>query len=77
VLARGVAASPGAASGEIVFTAAAAVDAAAQGRQVILVRQFTDADDVAGFHAANGILTRRAARRRTRRSSHAAWVSRR
>src|SRR5206468_9907197 len=54
VLARGVAASPGAAKGRIVFTADAAVDA---DDDVILVRTFTEADDVAGFHAAKGILT--------------------
>src|SRR5918992_966016 len=57
VLAEGVAASPGAARGEIVFTAHDAVEAAADGRDVILVRPFTEADDVAGFHAAAGILT--------------------
>src|SRR4029077_11660123 len=56
-IARGVAASPGAAKGEIVFTATDAVTAAEAGRAVILVRQFTEADDVAGFHAAKGILT--------------------
>jgi pyruvate, orthophosphate dikinase len=57
VLAKGVAASPGAAGGEIVFTADDAVQAEADGRDVILVRPFTEADDVAGFHAAKGILT--------------------
>src|SRR5919206_2182436 len=57
VLATGVAASPGAASGEIVFRAADAVQAAADGRDVILVRPFTEADDVAGFQAAKGVLT--------------------
>ena len=57
ILARGVAASPGAAKGEVVFTAADAVAAAAEGRDVVLVRPFTEADDVAGFHAAQGILT--------------------
>jgi pyruvate, orthophosphate dikinase len=71
VLARGVAASPGAARGEIVFTAADAVAAAADGREVILVRQFTDADDVAGFHAAKGILTAEGGK-----ASHAALVAR-
>ncbi len=45
VLARGVAASPGAAKGEIVFTAGDAVAAAGGGRDVILVRPFTEADD--------------------------------
>jgi pyruvate,orthophosphate dikinase len=52
-----VAASPGAAIGAIVFTAADAVAAAADGRDVILARPFTEADDVAGFHAAKGIVT--------------------
>src|SRR3954449_6521667 len=49
VLAKGVAASPGAARGEIVFTAPDAVERAAAGADVILVRPFTEADDVAGF----------------------------
>ena len=71
VLARGVAASPGAAAGEIVFTAPEAVAAAAAGRDVILVRPFTDADDVAGFHAAKGILTSEGGK-----ASHAALVAR-
>jgi pyruvate,orthophosphate dikinase len=71
VLARGVAASPGAASGQIVFSAAAAVQAAERGRDVILVRQFTDADDVVGFHAAKGILTAEGGK-----ASHAALVAR-
>jgi pyruvate,orthophosphate dikinase len=71
VLARGVAASPGAAAGEIVFDAAAAVAAAEQGRGVILVRPFTEADDVAGFHAAKGILTSEGGK-----ASHAALVAR-
>ena len=71
VLARGVAASPGAAKGEIVFTAEEAVAAAAQGRDVILARPFTEADDVAGFHAARGILTSEGGK-----ASHAALVAR-
>jgi pyruvate,orthophosphate dikinase len=71
VLARGVAASPGAAAGEIVFTAADAVAAADAGREVILVRQFTEADDVAGFHAARGVLTSEGGK-----ASHAALVAR-
>src|SRR5438876_984318 len=54
VLARGVAASPGAGAGAIVFTAD---DAVAATDDVVLVRPFTEADDVAGFHAAKGILT--------------------
>ncbi len=71
VLARGVAASPGAAKGQIVFTAEDAVAAAADGRPVILVRPFTEAADVAGFHAARGILTSEGGK-----ASHAALVAR-
>src|SRR3954467_14434823 len=68
VLARGVAASPGAASGAIVFTAD---DAVAATDDVILVRPFTEADVVAGFHAAKGILTSEGGK-----ASHAALVAR-
>ena len=71
VVARGVAASPGAAKGEIVFTAPEAVAAAEEGRAVILVRPFTEADDVAGFYAAKGILTSEGGK-----ASHAALVAR-
>jgi pyruvate,orthophosphate dikinase len=71
VLAEGVAASPGAAVGELVFTAPDAVSAAAEGRSVILARPFTEADDVAGFHAAKGILTSEGGK-----ASHAALVAR-
>ncbi len=71
VLAQGVAASPGAAVGEIVFSAPEAVQAAKDGRDVILVRPFTEADDVAGFHAARGILTSEGGK-----ASHAALVAR-
>ncbi len=71
VLATGVAASPGAAKGAVVFHAADAVAAAREGRDVILVRPFTDADDVAGFHAARGILTSEGGK-----ASHAALVAR-
>jgi pyruvate, orthophosphate dikinase len=71
VVARGVAASPGAAKGAIVFTAPEAVAAANDGRAVILVRPFTEADDVAGFHAAKGILTSEGGK-----ASHAALVAR-
>ena len=53
------------------FTAAEAVAAAEAGRDVILVRPFTDADDVAGFHAAKGILTSEGGK-----ASHAALVAR-
>jgi pyruvate,orthophosphate dikinase len=71
VLTRGVAASPGAAKGEVVFTADDAVAAGKEGRDVILVRPFTEADDVAGFHAARGILTSEGGK-----ASHAALVAR-
>ena len=71
VLAEGVPASPGAAKGEIVFTAPEAVAAGADGRDVILVRPFTEAEDVAGFHAARGILTSEGGK-----ASHAALVAR-
>ncbi|MFZ0975102.1 MAG: pyruvate, phosphate dikinase [Solirubrobacteraceae bacterium] len=71
VLAHGVAASPGAAVGEIVFNAPDAVSAAGEGKDVILVRPFTEADDVAGFHAAKGILTSEGGK-----ASHAALVAR-
>jgi pyruvate,orthophosphate dikinase len=71
VVARGVAASPGAAKGHIVFTAPAAVAAAEEGTAVILVRPFTEADDVAGFHAGKGVLTSEGGK-----ASHAALVAR-
>src|SRR4051794_1410881 len=71
VLAEGVAASPGAAKGAIVFTAEDAVAADEDGRDVLLVRPFTEADDVAGFHAARGILTSEGGK-----ASHAALVAR-
>ena len=71
VVAHGVAASPGAAKGEIVLSAREAVAAAAEGRDVILVRSFTEADDVAGFYAARGILTSEGGK-----ASHAALVAR-
>src|SRR5436305_939532 len=71
VLTRGVAASPGAAKGEIVFRAADAVAAAEEDRDLILVRPFTEADDVGGFHAARGILTSEGGK-----ASHAALVAR-
>ena len=66
-----MAASPGAAAGAIVFSAADAVAQARAGKDVILVRPFTEADDVAGFHAARGILTSEGGK-----ASHAALVAR-
>jgi pyruvate,orthophosphate dikinase len=71
VLATGVAASPGAAKGEIVFLASDAMAAAAAERDVVLVRPSTEADDVAGFHAAVGVLTSEGGK-----ASHAALVAR-
>ena len=71
ILATGVSASPGAAKGEVVFTADDAVAAADEGRSVVLVRPFTEADDVAGFFAAKGILTSEGGK-----ASHAALVAR-
>src|SRR6059058_662488 len=71
VLARGVPASPGAAKGEIVFTADEAVEASENGRTVVLVRPFTEAGDVAGFFAAAGIVTSEGGK-----ASHAALVAR-
>jgi len=71
VLTRGVAASPGAAKGTIVFNAPAAVAAAEAGAHVVLVRPFTEAEDVAGFFAAQGILTSEGGK-----ASHAALVAR-
>ena len=57
VVARGLNASPGAAVGEAVFSAEAAVEAAAEGRKTVLVRWETTPDDLAGMIAAEGILT--------------------
>jgi pyruvate,orthophosphate dikinase len=70
-LTRGVGASPGAAFGEVVFTAADAAARAAEGRQVILVRRETNPDDLPGMIAAQGILTSRGGK-----TSHAAVVAR-
>jgi pyruvate, orthophosphate dikinase len=70
-LTRGVAASPGAARGAIVLSSAEARRRAEAGEDVILVRPFTEADDVAGFHAARGILTSEGGK-----ASHAALVAR-
>ncbi len=70
-LTNGVAASPGAAKGGIALSAHDAIERAARGEAVILVRPFTEADDVAGFHAASGILTSEGGK-----ASHAALVAR-
>jgi pyruvate, orthophosphate dikinase len=71
VVARGLPASPGAASGEVVFTADEAEDRAAKGDKVILVRVETSPEDIHGMHAAAGILTTRGGM-----TSHAAVVAR-
>ncbi len=71
VIARGLPASPGAASGKIVFLADDATNAAQAGEDVILVRVETSPDDIHGMHAAKGILTARGGM-----TSHAAVVAR-
>jgi len=71
LLARGLPASPGAASGQIVFHADEAERKAAQGLPVILVRAETSPEDIHGMKAANGILTARGGM-----TSHAAVVAR-
>ncbi|MBD3308136.1 pyruvate, phosphate dikinase [candidate division KSB3 bacterium] len=57
VLAKGLPASPGAAVGEVVFSAEEAEEAAEHARKVILVRPETTPEDVGGMHAAQGVLT--------------------
>ena len=71
VVATGLPASPGAASGEITFTADEAEQLKGLGRKVILVRVETSPDDIHGMHAAEGILTARGGM-----TSHAAVVAR-
>ncbi len=71
VIGRGLPASPGAASGKIVFNADEAVTLATQGEPVILVRVETSPEDIHGMHAAKGILTARGGM-----TSHAAVVAR-
>ena len=71
VLTRGIAAAPGAATGRIVFSAAAAQASAAQGEPCILVRRETSPEDIRGMHAAEGILTERGGT-----TSHAAVIAR-
>ncbi|MGG5817250.1 pyruvate, phosphate dikinase [Falsiroseomonas sp. HW251] len=70
-LAKGLPASPGAASGVVVFSADEAEARAAKGEQVILVRIETSPEDIHGMHAAKGILTTRGGM-----TSHAAVVAR-
>ncbi len=71
VIASGLPASPGAATGEIVFSSEDAEELKAQGRDVILVRIETSPEDIHGMHAAQGILTARGGM-----TSHAAVVAR-
>ena len=71
VIATGLPASPGAATGEIVFNSDEAEALKAQGREVILVRVETSPEDIHGMHAAQGILTQRGGM-----TSHAAVVAR-
>jgi pyruvate,orthophosphate dikinase len=71
LVARGLPASPGAATGEIVFTAEEAQRLARDGRSVVLVRAETSPEDIAGMIAAAGILTARGGM-----TSHAAVVAR-
>lgn len=71
VIGVGLPASPGAATGEIVFSSGDAEDAKAQGRKAILVRIETSPEDIHGMHAAEGILTTRGGM-----TSHAAVVAR-
>jgi pyruvate,orthophosphate dikinase len=71
VIAKGLAASPGAAVGRVYFTADDAVDASERGEKVILVRNETSPEDVHGMQVAEGILTARGGL-----VSHAAVVAR-
>jgi len=71
LIAKGLAASPGAASGRVVFNADDAADWAASGEKVIMVRVETSPEDLAGMAAAQGILTARGGM-----TSHAAVVAR-
>ncbi|MBC7549772.1 MAG: pyruvate, phosphate dikinase, partial [Cellulomonas sp.] len=68
---RGMAASPGAAVGRVVFDSATAVEWTARGEQVVLLRRETNPEDLEGMLAATGILTSRGGK-----TSHAAVVAR-
>ncbi|MBC7088037.1 MAG: pyruvate, phosphate dikinase [Tissierellales bacterium] len=70
-IAKGLPASPGAASGKVYFTAEDAVEASKRGEKVILVRQETSPEDIEGMVLAEGILTARGGM-----TSHAAVVAR-
>ncbi|MFO8062880.1 MAG: pyruvate, phosphate dikinase [bacterium] len=71
VLAKGLPASPGAATGRIVLTAKEAVEKAKNEKELILVREETSPEDISGMDACNGILTARGGM-----TSHAAVVAR-
>jgi pyruvate, orthophosphate dikinase len=71
ILARGLPASPGAASGKVVFSADEAEALAVRGEAVILVRIETSPEDIHGMHAAKGVVTTRGGM-----TSHAAVVAR-
>ncbi|RCW80792.1 putative PEP-binding protein [Paracoccus lutimaris] len=71
VIARGINASPGAATGRIVFNAAAAQDAEARGERCVLVRRETVPEDIRGMHASVAVLTERGGM-----TSHAAVIAR-
>ena len=70
-IAKGLPASPGAACGQVYFTAEAAVEAANAGQKVVLVRAETSPEDIEGMYASQGILTARGGM-----TSHAAVVAR-
>jgi pyruvate, orthophosphate dikinase len=71
VISKGLPASPGAATGKVVFSASVAEEWAARGEKVILVRRETSPEDLKGMYAAEGILTERGGM-----TSHAAVVAR-
>lgn len=71
VISKGLPASPGAATGKVVFSATDAEEWAAKGEKVILVRRETSPEDLKGMYAAEGILTERGGM-----TSHAAVVAR-
>ena len=71
VLCSGIAASPGAATGKLVFDAVAAQASASRGEACILVRRETSPEDIRGMHAARGIMTERGGQ-----TSHAAVIAR-
>lgn len=71
VIVRGIAASPGAAQGRLVFSAQGAETLAARGEPCILVRRETAPEDIRGMHAASGVLTERGGM-----TSHAAVIAR-